>query len=124
MAMVDDPHDNEAKPQRSDQTELDALAERIRDAKIAAGLETPVKKEEPAASPLRWSRIGTDFLATVLVTMGLGWLIDVQFDTKPWGMLLMLFSGFGVGIMNIWRVLNGMKPTLEWRAPMKRERRK
>jgi ATP synthase protein I len=34
----------------------------------------------------------------------LGWLLDRWLGTKPWLMLVMLFFGFAVGIMNVLRI--------------------
>jgi ATP synthase protein I len=35
-----------------------------------------------------------------------GWLLDRWLGTKPWLMLVMLFLGFAVGIMNVLRISN------------------
>lgn len=34
----------------------------------------------------------------------IGFVLDKLFGTKPWLMLLMLFLGFGVGVMNVLRI--------------------
>jgi ATP synthase protein I len=33
-----------------------------------------------------------------------GWLLDRWLDTRPWLMLIMLFLGFAVGVMNVLRI--------------------
>jgi ATP synthase protein I len=35
-----------------------------------------------------------------------GWLLDRWLGTKPWLMLVMLFLGFAVGVMNVLRISN------------------
>jgi ATP synthase protein I len=77
------------------------MAARIRQA------EAPSRKAaEASAPPLKFSRIGFDFMGTVLACALLGWLADRTFGSKPWVMLAMLVIGFAVGIMNVWRALS------------------
>ena len=33
-----------------------------------------------------------------------GWMLDRWLGTKPWLMLVMLFLGFGVGVVNVMRI--------------------
>jgi len=121
--MVEDlPHGNQI-PQDQDESDLDALKQRIRDAKVAAGIDVPEKAGEQGIQPPSMSRIGSDFVATILACLGIGWLFDNQLGTAPWGIIVMLFGGVLVGGMNIWRVLNGIKPTVEWRAPDDKRRK-
>jgi len=35
-----------------------------------------------------------------------GWMLDRWLGTKPWLMLVMLFLGFAVGVMNVLRIAN------------------
>ena len=35
-----------------------------------------------------------------------GWMLDRWLGTKPWIMLVMLFLGFAVGVMNVLRIAN------------------
>jgi ATP synthase protein I len=35
-----------------------------------------------------------------------GWLLDRWWGTRPWIMLVMLFLGFAVGVMNVMRIAN------------------
>jgi len=51
----------------------------------------------------RAARLGTEFIAAVLVGAGLGYGLDLLFKTTPWLMLIMLLVGFGAGILNVVR---------------------
>jgi ATP synthase protein I len=94
---------------------LDDLAARIRQAERSA--EAPKREADAEAerATVKASRIGFDFAATVLVCAFLGWLADRMLGTKPWGIIVMLFAGFAVGVMNVWRGLNGYDQAIGWR---------
>ena len=96
--MVDDP----------DPEKLDALKARIRQAETSAGLRPAEPKQEPTdRSSVTLGRIGSDFVATVVVCTLLGMLADYELETKPWGLLIMLLAGFATGVVNVWRALGG-----------------
>jgi ATP synthase protein I len=48
-------------------------------------------------------RLGSEFIAAILVGAGLGYLLDQWLGTRPWIMLVMLFVGFAAGILNVTR---------------------
>lgn len=56
----------------------------------------------------RGMRIGTEFIAAILVGAGIGYLIDLGLGTSPWGMLILLMVGFAAGILNVIRVVAEM----------------
>ncbi len=56
----------------------------------------------------RGMRIGTEFIAAILVGAGIGYLIDLGLGTSPWGMLILLMVGFAAGILNVIRVVTEM----------------
>lgn len=56
----------------------------------------------------RGMRIGTEFIAAVLVGAGLGYLIDLGLGTSPLGLLILLLMGFAAGILNVIRVVAEM----------------
>ncbi|ODT47533.1 MAG: hypothetical protein BGO80_15020 [Devosia sp. 63-57] len=56
----------------------------------------------------RGLRIGTEFIAAVLVGAGIGYLIDFGLGTSPWGLLILLLMGFAAGILNVIRVVTEM----------------
>jgi ATP synthase protein I len=56
----------------------------------------------------RGMRIGTEFIAAILVGAVLGFAIDQVAGTGPWGMLALLLLGFSAGILNVIRVVTEM----------------
>ena len=56
----------------------------------------------------RGMRIGTEFIAAILVGAGIGYLIDLGLGTSPWGLLILLLMGFAAGILNVIRVVAEM----------------
>jgi len=48
-------------------------------------------------------RLGSEFVAGVLVGAGLGWLVDYLLGIAPWGMIVFMLLGFGAGIVNMMR---------------------
>ena len=106
-----------AKPQdtkgRSDNAQgvTRDLASRIASAKRDRDIEDNRTSRE--ASPemsgmARGMRIGTEFIAAILVGAGIGYLIDLGVGTSPWGLLIMLLVGFAAGILNVTRVVAQM----------------
>jgi ATP synthase protein I len=56
---------------------------------------------------LAW-RIGLELVVAVAVGTAIGWALDRWLGTRPWGMIVFLFLGFGAGIWNVYRALAGM----------------
>jgi ATP synthase protein I len=78
--------------------------------KVRAGRQADAK--EASAPPDRAStsagmtlafRLGSEFVAGVLVGAGLGWGFDYFLGTSPWGMIVFLLLGFGASIANMLR---------------------
>jgi len=57
-------------------------------------------------------RLGSEFVAGVLVGAGLGYAVDKVFGTAPLGMIVLLLLGFGAGVLNMMRATGefGRKP--------------
>jgi ATP synthase protein I len=51
----------------------------------------------------RGLRLGSEFLAAILVGAVLGYLLDQGLGTTPWLMLVMLIIGFAAGVLNVVR---------------------
>lgn len=85
---------------------LGALKARIQKAE---GEAHPPRTTEKGLSPrgtvAQLMRIGTDFTATILTAVGLGWLLDRALGWQPWGMLGMLFLGFCGSLLRLARLL-------------------
>ena len=48
-------------------------------------------------------RLGSEFVAGVLVGSAIGWGIDQVFNVAPWGILVFTLIGFGAGVVNMMR---------------------
>jgi ATP synthase protein I len=51
----------------------------------------------------RGLRLGSEFVAAVLVGAGLGYLLDMWLHTSPWFFLAMVLLGFVAGVLNVVR---------------------
>jgi ATP synthase protein I len=51
----------------------------------------------------RGFRLSTEFVAGVLIGALVGWLVDRWLHISPWGLIVFLLLGFGVGVMNVMR---------------------
>jgi ATP synthase protein I len=56
----------------------------------------------------RGLRIGSEFVAAILVGTGLGYLVDLGLNTSPWGLLILFMVGFAAGILNVIRAVTEM----------------
>lgn len=48
-------------------------------------------------------RLGTEFIAAIIVGAGAGFLLDQWLGTGPWLMLVLLLIGFAAGVLNVTR---------------------
>ncbi|QQR35815.1 AtpZ/AtpI family protein [Devosia oryziradicis] len=104
------PQDTEGQPDSAKGVTRD-LASRIASAKREREIED--NRASRDASPemtglARGLRIGTEFIAAILVGSVLGYLIDLGLGTSPWGLLIMFLVGFAAGILNVTRVVAQM----------------
>lgn len=53
-------------------------------------------------------RLGSEFIAAILVGTGMGYLLDLWLGTGPWLMLIMLLVGFSAGVLNVTRTVAEM----------------
>jgi ATP synthase protein I len=90
---------------------LDDLDARIR----AAGDTHEDLVPQDVMQPVKASQSGYEFVGTVIICTGIGYLLDRYIGTKPWGIIGMLILGFVAGIVNVWRTL--MVKTLPVGAP-------
>ena len=51
----------------------------------------------------RGLRLGSEFIAAILVGAGIGWLLDSWLKTGPWLLLVFLMVGFAAGVLNVTR---------------------
>lgn len=92
--MTDDP--DQAFPKKP----LDTLDERIR---AARGAAQPEGSAPQAAGLGAGLKIATEFVAAVMVGVGLGWLLDAWLETRPAFLLVFFVIGVAAGFVNIIR---------------------
>ncbi len=88
-----------------DSEKLDVLAARIKQAQAKPG--DGLEAED--AKPVKMSGVGFEFLGSILGGTFIGWLIDRQAGTGPWGLILMIFVGFGAGMYRVWKAMDSQK---------------
>jgi ATP synthase protein I len=84
---------------RSDE---DALARRIAAARAAEQRQKAGGKRQESRA---WSA-ASEFIGAMLAGGLIGWFIDRQFGTGPWGILVMLVMGFATGVYQLQRAGN------------------
>lgn len=80
--------------------------------RLSRDLATEQRERSEAEEPSRSGsagygmavRLGSEFVAAVLVGAGLGWGLDKLAGTSPWGLIGLLLLGFVAGVMNVMRV--------------------
>jgi ATP synthase protein I len=70
----------------------------------------------------RGLRLGSEFIAAILVGAGIGYLLDLWLKTSPWLLLVMVLVGFAAGVLNVVRSAAEMNraappPTAAMRVP-------
>ena len=53
-------------------------------------------------------RVSVELVSALAVGLGIGWLLDEWLDTRPWLMLVFLLIGGAAGILNVYRMAQGM----------------
>ncbi len=93
-----------------DRHKLEALSTRIREAQEAsdpASKKSSFSPSGPNRGFIRAVHIGSDFVATVMVPMFVGGLVDRRLGTEPVLMLVLLFAGFALGLYRLVLALEG-----------------
>ena len=81
---------------------LDSLDERLKRAQAVEAERT--KRAQPDPSYRAGQLVLGHLIGGPLGGGLIGWGLDSLLGTRPWLMLVMLFLGFGVGIMNVLRL--------------------
>ena len=95
-----------------EKSSFDQLEARLRQAQASRGDHG--SKPGPAPQTSMTNQIGSTYrvfvelLAGVLVGGGLGWLLDQQFGTRPWLLLVFLLLGITAGFWNVFRIARRM----------------
>ena len=86
---------------------LDDLQARIR----KASGKVPEKALSPRNESMKMSRVGFDFMGSLLGGALVGWLLDRGLGTKPWIMVALTIVGFIGGVISFWRALTPTSKT-------------
>lgn len=105
------------------------LAKRIAQARAkeeAAEMAQSASGSRDMSAMSRGVRLGSEFIAAILVGAGMGYLLDQWLKTSPWLMLVMLMVGFAAGVLNVVRSATEMNraappPTAAMRVPDDKE---
>lgn len=90
---------------RSDEP-IDARLERLEERLKAHRQADEAKAARPRSSTAGFAealKLGSEFVAGVLVGFGIGWFFDRMAGTAPFGMIVFLILGFGAGVLNVLR---------------------
>lgn len=95
-----------SEPQDSD----DALGRRSRELEAKLAAVRPARTEDDdksgsgsAAGYGQALKLSSEFIAGIVVGVGIGWLIDRVAGTSPWGLIIFLLLGFAAGVLNVLR---------------------
>jgi ATP synthase protein I len=106
---MQEPQETKGRPSAAGVTR--DLASRIAQAKRERDREdnrASADHSQQTSGLARGMRIGSEFVAAILVGTGIGYLIDLGLGTSPWGLLILLLVGFAAGVFNVIRVVTEM----------------
>jgi ATP synthase protein I len=87
------------------------LGDRLAKAQGEAGDEDAASNDRKGYSQAL--KLSSEFIAAIVVGAMIGYLLDLAFSTKPWGMIVFLLLGFCAGVLNVLRtagVVNSPHP--------------
>lgn len=98
----------------TDDNRFDDLAKRLKAAEDGSSGKTSKNSQKTEDSPEMKRnigialRMGTEFVAGVVVGVVFGLLIDHYFGTSPVGLIVLFIMGCCAGFMNVYRAVNRM----------------
>jgi ATP synthase protein I len=93
------------------------LQQRIAAARAQQKLEEPASAGQPDAAMGIGARSGIEFVAAIVVSTGIGFLLDRWLHTSPLLLLVFLGLGFAAGLLNVYRAMNGMGYAATYKTP-------
>ncbi|WP_320143074.1 AtpZ/AtpI family protein [uncultured Cohaesibacter sp.] len=87
---------------------LDAELAKMRESQATKN-RAKMDKEQSNGLAMAW-RLGSEFVAGVLVGTAIGWLLDEWLGIRPWGMIIFLLLGFMAGMLNLLRSAGKLPP--------------
>lgn len=82
---------------------LEALRQKLDAGKRLEAERKAALTGDPASGMAQALKLGSEFVAGVIVGFVIGYTIDSLFGSKPWGMIVFLLLGFAAGTLNVMR---------------------
>ena len=96
-------------PRKAAERREDDLERRRRDLEASLAARRPDRSKGESAKAGGTAgygqalKLSSEFIAGIVVGVGLGWIIDRMAGTSPWGLVIFLLLGFAAGILNVLR---------------------
>ena len=87
----------------------DQFKTRLKIAKNKAKSKKSSKNTETSSSMGAAFKMSTELVSAVVVGTIIGFILDKQFGTKPWLILIFFFAGVIAGIVNVFRSAKKMQ---------------
>lgn len=115
------PADDHAMIERNKPDSLSDLDDRLRRAREKEKGNKPAAKwDDDTRGALGMAmRVGVELVAAVGVGAGIGYMLDRWLDTAPWLMVVFFLLGSAAGMLNVYRVMNGMSQAVGYAAERK-----
>lgn len=81
-----------------------------------ANAEVEQRRQSDMSGLSRGFRLASEFVAAIIVGVGLGYLIDMFLPTSPWGMVVFVLLGFAAGVLNMTKAARQMNEAIAARA--------
>jgi ATP synthase protein I len=95
--------------QRDKRDDLDALGDRLKQMRDSRADRSGASREPDPRSGLNLAmRVGVELVAALIVGGGIGYLLDMWLGTKPWLLVVFFVLGAAAGMLNVYRVMNGL----------------
>ena len=65
----------------------------------------PGKSKKQDENPWRYAHVGFQLILTFMLGLGVGFLLDIRYDTFPWMILVGSFLGFVLGMYHLIKVI-------------------
>ncbi len=88
--------------------DLEVRIARAQAQRPAASAEAEQMRQGDMSGLSRGLRLGSEFVAAIIVGAGLGYIIDMFLPTRPWAMVVLLLLGFAAGVLNVVRATKQM----------------
>ncbi len=105
--MADTPPQGSGKGDRVTSDLAARIASAKRERQAAAGNRSDSGTAQMTGAS-RALRLGAEFVAAIIVGLGIGYFLDGWLGTRPWIMLVMLLVGFAAGVLNVTRAASQM----------------